>query len=96
MDYYRLEDDKVEECSIEDFMSYLIKNGPLVRQSNVVGNYVSTVFLGVSSGTRKNQPLVFETLVFDKDSKIIRRESHTDKISAISRHDYIVAMLTFT
>lgn len=93
MTYYILnEDGSVEECALTEWSIWRNRNAPLIiiKQDTVNDNFISTVFLGVSykSNIKRNPPLLFETMVFDKGGagNVVYEELYSTKKEALEGH----------
>lgn len=66
----------------------------VVKQTAVKKVRVSTIWLGLDHGFGKGPPLIFETIIFDKDSELDQREEKYSTLEeAIAGHLKAVALV---
>ena len=82
--YYKLDENKkVIPSSIEEWSDFIIKEFPTnytrVGNDIIDGNLISTVFIGLSYAysIHSGNPIVFETMIFDKNNHGFYQEKYS-------------------
>lgn len=74
-----------------------VENGGnrIVKQTRVKDHFVSTVFLALDYQFYGGMPMLFETMVWDKDDKDIYQDRHSTRQKALLAHDRIVNAIEY-
>ena len=67
----------------------------MIRKNTVKGHLVSTIFLSLDYRFGKGKPLLFETMVWDKEGKDIYQDRHATKAGAELAHLRIVNAIKY-
>lgn len=67
----------------------------IVKQTKIEGHFVSTVFLGLDNSFGGHLPMLFETMIWDKDGKDIYQDRHSTKQKAELAHDRLVNQIKY-
>lgn len=63
----------------------------VLKQTNLAnGDQISTVWLGISHGQLTDGPAIFETILFEKDSKEKEIYRYATEELALRHHDHLV------
>lgn len=90
--YYKLDENKnVLPSSIEEWCTFVVGTFPInylsIKKNKVNGFVVSTIFFGVTmTFSIEDKPIVFETVVFDKDRKAIYQHQYSSYQEAKQGH----------
>lgn len=67
----------------------------IVKQTKVKGHFVSTVFLGLDYQFQGGVPMLFETMIWDKNDQDIYQDRHSTKQKAMTAHDRLVNAIKY-
>jgi hypothetical protein len=86
-EYYILDSDmKVKPVDdVSEWAKWFETGNKIVRQNNILGIFVSTVFLGLNHRFGDGEPLLFETMIFN-GSNDQYQERYTTREEALKGH----------
>lgn len=71
------------------------KNPRVIKQTRVKGYFVSTVFLALDYSFVGGMPMLFETMVWDRNDKDIYQDRHSTRQKAEVAHERIVNAIKY-
>jgi len=95
--YYRLSDNnEVEECDADKCEEFLLSGRKIIKQEDVGDYWVSTVFLCIDHNwgfREEKRPVVFETMIKNKDKWENYQERYCTYADALNGHNAVVEKL---
>lgn len=96
MEYYILEGKEVKMVAdVLEWSKFYETHNRVVKQTNINGLYISTVFLGLDHNfSTKGDPILFETMIF-KDGRDVYQERYSTWDEAFEGHTTLYNMYKF-